>query len=764
MMYNIHTGYFRSRDDTRWTVTILQDLEVAPESVGNLEFPGEEPLIIEWGETSKEDVICGSTATLRIISPDDRTYMDLYTIKAGSIGIRIERSGSLYWMGTLDSEFYEEPYTDNEDYEVELTFSDFGIFERLQYNLIGMQPLDAILADALGRAHIDEDVSQEWISTQLMPNSGRMTLGDLCIRSDNFIDEDGEVSNMKEVLEGIMQPLGLRIVQRNGKVFVYDLNGIYQNAETEKIVWHDEDQMMGVDKVANNARISFSPYSSSELLDGKIEFGGEYSVESKNLAAAPGADFYSYYPDYSNAHGGDNDWDNDLINFTIFLSNKGKGLAYLNGNARYFHILPVIGGPSECDGVAWGFYSGGHGPIDEYHHWPKQILNAIGKIANNEVMRTNRIYLPKLSTESARNYRVRLTLEMLLDPRYNPFSSASEDNEEDNYDDIKVWTGWAFVPVSVTVFDEHNNPLCHYVNSSTARNAVPGYLGYVTGSWAPGAGHFGDAFLEYYNVDDLEEDTGVLGWKANRHCIGRPDHPSRQGNGYRVLEPIFQFGRPVIYDSFKQMDDGEYMPYPSEGGYLEVSVYAGVNCYDYGEDTDFDTTQQWDKKNLYSKIRWLLYKAPKVELVRNNLKFDKEELNDMEYCGYINKDAKEEISIDTICGTIEKSAPTARGTYFRTSDLAQVTELTRQGRTNLVEKLLIGTLYSQFAERHTKLTGTAFLLDGDLKLYTDGVQGQKKFIVLSDIQDTDAGTSEMSVVELSPDEYDAIEYEEVTGA
>lgn len=761
MMYEIHIGEFVSRcDDTRWKVTILQDLEAAPEAVGELEFPGEEPLTIEWPETSKEEVICGSTATLKIISPGDRTYAGLYTIKAGSIGIRIEREGQLYWMGTLDPEFYEEPYTSNEDYEVELTFSDFGIFERLQYNLVGMQALSSILADALRRSYIIENVNQDWISTKLSPNGANITLADLCVRSENFIDEDGVICNMQEVIEGVLQPLGLRLVQRNGTVWVYDLNGIYHGAGTKKIDWHDDDQAMSVDKVANNATITFSPYSSSELLEGKIEFGGEYSVEQVNLSAAPGADYYSYYPDYSDEHKQGSNWDYNLINFTIFLSQKGQGLAYLNNSARYFHILPVLNGPSECDGVAWSFYSGGHGPIDEYHHWPKQILNHVGKIANNVVMRTNRVYLPKLDGTSLNNYRVRLTLEMLMDPRYNPFSSSNEGNEEENYDGIKVWTGWAFVPVAVTIYDENNVALCHYENSPTARGAVVGYLGNITGAWKPGVGKFGDAFLEYYNADDLQEDTGILGWKANRHCIGRPDHPVRAGSGY---ETFLWWGRAVIYDSFKQMDDGEYMPYPPEGGYLEVTVYAGVNCYDYGEDTDFDTTQQWDKKDLYRKVRWLLYKAPKVELVRNNLKFDSEELDDVEYSGYINKDAKDEITIDTICGTIEKAAPTARGAYFRSSDRAQITELTREGRTNQVEKLLMGTLYSQFADRHTRLTGTAFLLDGDLRLYTEAMQDNKKFLMLSDFQDLDAGTSEMAIVELSPDEYETIEYKDVKG-
>lgn len=740
-MQTIYMGEFVSRcDDSRWRVSILQEQGAVSSVIGQLEFPGEEPLLIEWAETSKEDVLCGSTATLKVISPGDRTFSELYTIQAGNIGLRVERDGNLYWMGTLDPEFYEEPYTDNEDYEVELTFCDFGIFERLKYNLAGMQTLEAIVRDALSRAKITEDLGQEWISTQSPNGGGRMVLADLSVRSDNFTDEDGEVSNMKEVLEGILRPFGLRMIQRGGKVWVYDLNGIYQGASVEKIEWHDDDQMMGVDKVANNVKISFSPYASSELINGEIEFGGEYSVENVNLVADPGASYYSYYPDYSDEHRQGGNWDRNLINFTIFLSNSGKGLAYVNSSARWFHILPVVKGPSECDGIAWGFYSGGHGSLES--GYPKKVLNTIGKISSTEVMRTNRVFLPKLSSDGMNKYRVRLSMELLMDSRYNPFKDAGAGNEEENYNSVNVWTGWAFVPVAVTLYDDNGTAICHYVNSNIATGASVGHLVHAAGSWVSGAGSFGDAYLEYYDPSDLRESAGIQGWKANRHCMGRPG-----------------VSNTVIYDSFKEMDDGEYMPYPPNGGYLEVKVFAGVNCYDYGEGGDFNTTQQWDGKGLYGKIRWLLYKAPKVEIVRNNLSFESEELDDIEYKGYINRDAKEEISLDTICGTSAKTSPTARGTYYRSSDGLQIKQMTRQGRTNLVEKLLIGTLYSQFATRHTKLSGTAFLMKGDLKLYRDAMQSGKKFLMLSDLQDVDSGTSEMTVVELTPDEYDAIEYE-----
>ena len=738
-------GEFVSRhDNSRWCVSLLQEQETAPSAIGQLEFPGEEPLLIEWTETSKEEVLCGSTATLKVISPGDRTFAGLYTIQAGNIGIKIEKDGNLYWMGTLDPEFYEEPYTDNEDYEVILTFSDFGIFERLSYNLAGMQTLEAIVMNALGRAKITENLHQGWISTQLPNGSEGMRLADLSVRSENFIDEDSEVSNMREVLEGIFQPLGIRMIQRGGKVWVYDLNGIYYRAETQKVSWHDDDQTMGVDKVANNVKVTLSPYASSELISGELEYGGDYDADTVNLVATPGADCYSFYPDWSESGyvGGHGDTGN--INFTIFLSNKGKGIAY--AGSSFFHILPMVGGPSECTGIAWGFYSGGHGSLES--GYPKFNLNKIGTAKNSVVMRTERVFLPKVSTPG--KFYLRLTLEMLFDARYNPFSNASEYNEEANYLGFKEYTGWAFVPFSMTLYGRDGNVLMHYENKDITGGGTYASINNQNSKWAVGEGRFGDAYLAYYDPEDPAESAGILGWKVNRHNIGRPE---------LYVDDFY------MKPSFKNMAEGQYIPYPPEGGFLEVTIYAGVNCYDYDEGEHgvlwwaYSNVDKWMQEGLYDKARWLLYKAPKVEIVRNNLIYESSELDDVEYKGYINQDAKDEISIDTICGTVDKSIPTAKGLYFGTNDDLQVMKMTRQGRTDLVEKLLIGTLYSQFASRHTRLSGTAFLMDGDLKLYKDGMQGEKKFLVLADLQDVDAGTSEMTMVELSPDEYDAIQYD-----
>ena len=756
-----YMGEFLSRANVVWRVEILQEAAQPYNNIGTLTFEAEEALVIDWKRTDKENVICGSEATINIESPNDRTYEDLYTIEVGRIRMDVYRNGNLYWSGALDPEFYEEPYEKARYYVVSLTFSDFGILDRLKYDLSGMQTLQAILLNALSRSTINYGSldATTYCTTQFSDGTAA-TPATLAVRSDNFYDEDGEPATLKETLEGILQPLALRMVQRNGKVFVYDLNGLHGKAPRRLVTWDGDSQTMGVDKVANNVKVNFSPYSSAELISNELEFGGEYDAEMTNLAAAPGASYYSYYPDYSDEHRRGSSVDYNLINFTIFLSSQGKGLAYLNPSARYCHILPLVGGPSECNAIAWAFYSGGHGPLEEYHHWPKKILGDVGKARSVEVMRTNRVFLPKLATEDAKKYYVRLSLEMLLDARYNPFTDGNNDgNEAGNYNGFKVWTGWAFVPVGVTLYDNNGNPISHYVNSPIAHSAAVGHLGWAKGSWQSGAASFGDAYLEYYDPSDLEENAGILGWNANRHCIGRPDSEVRRNSKY-----CGQYGMPSIFDSFKQMPDGEYMPYPEQGGYLEVVVYAGVNCYDYGEikrvgfiPQHTDETLKWDGERLYEKARWLLYKAPKVELVKNNLIFDAAELADVEYSGYINKAAKEEINIDTICGTANKTCPTAKGIYCRASDNLQIQKLKRAGITDHPEKLLIGTLYSQFAERKTALSGEAVLDAGDICVYTERNQAGKVFMMSGETQDVITDTSDVVVTEFNADEYEAIE-------
>lgn len=761
-----YMGEFMSRAGVLWRVEILQDADRAFEEVGDLTFEADDPLLIEWALTEKQDAVCGSTATLNIESPGDRTYEDLYTIAPGRIRMDVYREDALYWSGALDPEFYEEPYERARNYPVTLTFSDFGILDRLKYDLTGLRTIKEIIEYAMGRSVIKYDgiEYQDLTTTYFEDGTTKAEISKISVRSDNFYDEEGEASTLREVLDGMLQPLALRMIQRNGKIHIYDLNGLYLNGEVKEIEWDGSSSTMGTDRVYNNAKVNFSPYSSSELLSGDVVFKDPYSSEMSNLTNSSKSDgeYYSFYPDYSDDHVQGADWDHRLINFTIFLGN-GEGLDYVNPRARYFHILPMVGGPSEVDGVAWGFCVG-HGKITPAASRHK--LNSITKASDIVMMRTHKVFIPKLNDSDQKAYYLRLTLEMLMDPRYNPFTGADDKkkntNEETNYLNVKKWTAWTFVPVAVSLYDGNGNATYHYVNSNIAKYATHMQLAFSEGSWVAGAASFGDAWLEYYNVEDQGEDTGILGWKANRHTVGRPDTTLRcNPDDFAARPSEFRF-----YDSFKQMADGQYIPYPPDGGYLEVTVYAGVNCYDYGEpiswldaiqgrDTSFETTKSWDENGLYDKIRWLLYKVPKLEIVKNNLVFDEAELDDVEYSGYINADAMEEISIDTICGTSDKTCPSAKGVFFRTTDSLQLKKLKRARVTDHPENLLIGTLYSQFADRKTTLSGECRIDPSGIVAYSEANQGEKKFMLAGETQNVITDTTDATFIEFRPDEYEA---------
>lgn len=769
----IYRGEFVSRcDDSRWCVSILREQESALPVVGELEFAGREPLLIEWVETAKEDVVCGSTATLKVLSPGDRTYADLYTIEAGRIGLRVYREGVLYWQGTLDAEFYEEPYTAMADYEVELTFSDFGILDRLKYRLEGVQTLETVVNDALGRCGLSGLALDQTLISSVIGDDGDdggagetgghtdgsgsggnvLRLSEVSVRSENFTDEDGEVMSLKEVVEGVLQPLGLRMVQKGGKVWVYDLNGLYESGASTPLTvpfvsWHDADQVLGVDKVANSVKVTFSPYGGSEVLGYEIAYLGwcdkRYVNVFPNRPDMMQYHYFTYYPGSPGVYYGSDSRSEDY-SFTIFESDSssdGVG-ASLGSGARYFHIEPIYGGEA-CDGVAWGFMTSGP---TERNYWVGKALDVESQTAYHrkemlsEVLRSYRVRLPKLSSGDEGRYLLRLKQEVLFDVRYNPFEPGSDENNGSECEWVKDHVGYMQVPVKVELYGSESGGTAerHWTNHDAYGYEYTGSASARPrgdyGRWAQGGADWSSARLEWYDASDRGGSGACQGWKVNRECIGL-------ANG----------GLPM---RIQKQSDGQLLPYPSDGGWIEVSVGCDVYSWDYdGGESDGSVTG--NSLELQGRLRWQLYKAPTIEIVDSGT-LEAVELDDVELKGTINANAQEEIEIDTVCGMLNPPVPTALGQYYESWSGEALTRLSRGGRSGRAEELLIGTLHSQYGERHVRLSGTVFLLDGGLKVYREAMQGGRLFMVTGDIQDVDAGTSEAVLVELSGDDYDAV--------
>ena len=73
------------------------------------------------------------------------------------------------------------------------------------------------------------------------------------------------------------------------------------------------------------------------------------------------------------------------------------------------------------------------------------------------------------------------------------------------------------------------------------------------------------------------------------------------------------------------------------------------------------------------------------------------------------------------------------------------------------EKLLIATLYSQYATRHTALSGEVEICRSGLAPLTEANQPGKIFMIKGETQNVIADTAEITIVEITPDEYEPIE-------
>ena len=745
---------------------ILQEAANDFPSIGDLDI---ESLTIEWPEIPLEDPLCFSMATLVINSPGDRTYIDLYSVKPCLIRLDVYLDDKIYWSGCLDPEFYEEPYSSGQNYSVSLTFSDFGVLGRIPYDLSGRVTLLTILETALSRSGVAAlPIDETLISTEF-EDGEPLSLESLSIPSENFFDEDGIASPFKDSLEGILQPLGLRMIQRSGVVWIYDINALLtKGAPVKSVRWDADDQVIGVNNVYNNIIITFSPYPSKGSRTGTLDYGDTHGPEWTNLTSQAGEakynggqapagmaipECYSYYPDYDSSHRHGSDWDYNLVDFTIFRSrdsNKCKGLGAIGANNMYFKIQPVLGG-SESAGVAEGFYTGGHGSLESGY----PVLKGINPTQHGKsiALATTRAYLPALSQDDRADNYLRILTDLLVDARYNPFEQKSSGNEEKNQENLEKYGGIALVPVAVVMYDERGDALCHWTNKSIVTNAHPGdSIAATLGSWEDGEATWGDAWLAWYDISEPIGGSALGSWNKNRQCFGVPMWfftilAYRDGES---MKPWWAF------DSFLKAPEGQFIPYPPVGGHIEIRIYNGVWIFTPGDGFSEDlSSSSFSAKGLYGKLRWQLLGSPEITVVKRSLTLEEAGSDDIEYTGVINRDAKEDLDISTICGTTPESCPTALGNYISSATGLQIRKMRRAGRIDQVEHLLIGTLYSQYAERRTRLQGEIRIDDEGLSIYSERSQDPSvRLLITGESQDILSDCSAATLVEIRPDEYD----------
>lgn len=748
-LYKTYQGSFVSRLGHTVRCEIWREASKAPATVGELDFPYESPLTIEWDADSKRETIQGSTATLTVISPGDRTYIDLYTTVAGSVQLRVYRDGALFWSGTLDTEHYEEPFSAAKDYDVTFTFTDFGILDRLKYGLTGKQTIHALVLNAIARSGLYQTTYVRRMSTQI--GTSTTTLASIMVDSDNFTDEDGETMTLMETIEGVLKPLELHLRQWNGVINVYDNNAASVMTPTN-VTWEDGDQVLGVDEVYNNIKITFSPYVKGDLVkenayDSRLPVDTSLTNFTTNaLTATERGITYTYNTWYVNnleKNRRNGVWDSDFVGFTLFTLNSET--TPIDRGLTYSGLVPVrfecFGNGQTCDALLRycrrNYHVSASNPLGYGSRWG---YNRYPVDFSVPCIKTSKVNVPKKPDTGT--YYIRLVLPLMLSAAYNPFTTECQ-GEAENVRLLTVRAGYVFIPVRLRLYNEAGAVTYHYENHDTLASTAP-TLGTTRGRWVQGdyANTAGDAasnaWIAYYATSDRKETNGIDGgWVENRQFCG-----------LSTLED---------FESFKSLDGGQYCEMPPVSGALQVEILEGVFIYDWQLDRVLLGDVRPSTKNLYDTITWHAYKQPTLGMVKylNGKTYDIDS-EDIEYSGVLDENAKEELSIDTICGTSVKPVPCARGLYMDANG-NQLTMLRRNGRTETVEQLMIGTLHSHYATRHLRLAGT-MRLDGSLQqlpVYKDDVLNVP-MIVTSAVIDLRADEMEATLIETNQDCYTSI--------
>lgn len=815
-----YKGEFLSIKGVLYRAEILQESDTAFE-VGELTFEADEPLVIEWDDKQKHEPICSSSATLKIESPGDRTYTDLYSEEVGSVRLDIYKEDKLYWQGCLDTEFYEEPYERLDMYAVSLTFSDFGVFDRLLFNKGDVVvTLQEVLEDAITRAGLTYTSSdiEHYTSTYLPETASAypFDLTEIAVNGSNFYDEEDEASTMQDVIEGMLQPLALKMIQRNGKIIIYDLDWAWYNAEKEQIEWSSDSQTLSVDSVYNNAKITFSPYAQTiELPD--EGFVGDIDEDKMDLTKA--------IPTlYDGSHDEGDDvwfvsWDlfrgylvwserdqydaNYGQGFTLWLSRKNHfssggfiwpNYDYLNYDASgglipqsegtfwaglyFFKLAPFYLG-DEVEGIMLRSAKAINNDGDNVQGWAQYGIDATiftayynsttgtSIVGHLTLYRSDELRIPTLADKNKVNLLV--TLDVLLSAGYSPWHTDnveispwrwSSDSSKSNDARLKEQLQYMIVPIRL-VYTTDSGKVYAWTNVNAwddmgcPDNVNTRDTSYYT-TWSESLGKWVDVTndssalnntigcLAYYPSSNLDTSAPDI--------IGSFGSNNQYRRGFQLTSDVIAMGA-----ESKALGGGQMVCMPTtESGKVYIEILSSWVFLKY-EGNRYNYTGY--NNEIAEHIRWCLMKAPKIEMVSYRPWNTSLDTDDVEYSALLNPNAKEDIELDTICGTGGADRPTARGSFLNGSGSKVLTTFSREDLSGTCEELLIATLYSQYAQRHTTLSGEAYIQQREgFTVFTDRAQNADTlFLATEIIENLYQDCGDMKFVELSKDDYEPIE-------
>lgn len=606
-----------------------------------------EPFRLKYLDVKKLEPVQGSQATLELISESNFQFIDLHTDDMQGYLVKFYRSGQLYWIGFLDSELYNENLTDSAPYAVEFSAADFNILERLKFRNESEKAYTDIASfmTQLKRCFnkLGLPFQKLYIGCSTVPKGINMSASEtalhvLHIQSANFYDEDNEPMSCREVVESILQPFGLMMVQRDASVYIYDLNTVKSGGvmkcfnfdtlayigdtavnvllgDIGEIGTMSTEASLGFEEMINNVTITSSLYADN--IKDSIELDeDEFSEKIEISRPQKGSWLYNKSSQIEN------------------LMNGGKFAVYSSNSILRYNDRDVI----------IGCYA-------DYQPSPSNVL-PLFRVESQK-------YITKVEpeTESGSNDRYNI-YPYFINIKASVYASTTaqpllqEAINRDNSEVLKLYC-------NLYIKNDRDKISAYYDNTSQDSKWVT-----VTNDILPQG-----RFILYYSQE--KADSSVLDkWHVNSDSIKKYDRPNL-----------------ILVSGY------------AKGTYLNPDVSGNLI---------FEITNKSEIGNLADKIleskyvSMLLVDKISIDIIDNFGKTPS--TDDYEFKSYINKNVESDYD-DVILKCIsanEEKLPVGKANILKkvVDHYELQLSYTRAGQTNILERLLMSTIHSNFTTKN----------------------------------------------------------------
>ncbi len=191
-----------------------------------------DPIVITYDEVALTDVIQPSQLRLSLIATRDGEYREIYeqTEPVYCKFSRIKQGGGsdIIWRGVLAEQTWTEPFSRERGYSLDISFSDFGYLERVNYDpaavsagTINFISIGSFLYSACSKLSEYATMEIVQVGGQNLMTDGKTKFLDMRVCADNFIDDDGKGHTLRDCIEKILEPTGMHIRQSGGKIYVF---------------------------------------------------------------------------------------------------------------------------------------------------------------------------------------------------------------------------------------------------------------------------------------------------------------------------------------------------------------------------------------------------------------------------------------------------------------------------------------------------------------------------------------------------------------